>query len=802
MSFILFLLIIFLLNIRLAIEKNRHLNFHVKNKIKLSHSGWILIIIASSLLFSCRSTKYVPENQYLLKNYKIGVDNKKIKTKELDNFVRQRPNKRILGVRFFLGLYNLSNKDKTRWPHSWLRKIGEEPVIYDPFATERTTRQFEIFMRNKGFYSAETTDTVIKDGRKVRVLYQVTTNEPHRIRKIFYNIEDTSLVEIILADSARSFLKPNKIFDVDLLQEERARIETRLKNRGYYNFTREYVFFTADSTAGDKIVDLTIGIKKFLQRVDENEFELREHPRYKLNHVHVYMNFDPRASLTDPEQYLGTFDTISYRNMVLFYRGEIPVKPRVIAQSTFINPGDYFSQENVDRTYRNFFGLRLYRLINIRFRESVSTTDTLNTPLLDCVIQLTPASLQSYTLEVEGTNSSGDIGFGGNLLYQNRNLLGGAEIFDIKLKGGFETLREDERSAFQNTYEYGIEGNLRIPKFMLPIRSVSFIQKYNPQTNFTLAYNYQRRPDYTRTIANFSFGYQWKGNNFTTHIIKPVEFNFVQLPYATEAFLDLIRGTFLEYSYQDHLISETNYSFIFNNQDIRRTRDFMFFRFNIEFAGNTLSAFNNLTNANKVDGAYQLLGTEFAQFFRNDIDFRYYKRLKDENLLVYRFFAGIGLPYGNSRGLPFEKKYFAGGANSIRAWQVRSLGPGSYFDETDISFPNRNADLKLETNIEYRFDLFWVLKGALFLDAGNIWAINNFDEREGAVFYPGKFYKDIAIGTGLGTRFDFSFFIFRLDLGMKLRNPAENEGNRWIPWDRKLNFRKDFVLNIGIGYPF
>ena len=257
--------------------------------------------------------------------------------------------------------------------------------------------------------------------------------------------------------------------------------------------------------------------------------------------VHVYMNFDARASLTDPGLYLESFDTLSYRNMLLFYKGEIPVKPRVIAQSTFINPGDYFSQENVDRTYRNFFGLRLYRLINIRFREVDNPTDTLNTPLLDCVIQLTPANLQSYTLEVEGTNSSGDFGFGGNLLYQNRNLLGGAEIFDIKLKGGFETLREDERSAFQNTYEYGIEGNLRIPKLMLPIRSVSFIQKYNPQTNFTLAYNYQRRPDYTRTIANFSFGYQWKGNNFTTHIIKPVEFNFVQLPYATEACLDIKR---------------------------------------------------------------------------------------------------------------------------------------------------------------------------------------------------------------------------------------------------------------------
>ena len=778
------------------------MNFLAKNKTKLSHSGWILIFIASSLLFSCKATKYVPENQHLLKKYKIEVDNKKVKKGELDNFVRQRPNKKILGIRFFLGLYNLSNKDKNRWPHSWLRRIGEGPVIYDPFATERTTKQFEIYMRNKGYYNAEIVDTVFKEGRKAEVLYQVTTNQPHRIRKISYNIEDSALDYIIFADTARSHIKINKIFDVDLLQEERARIETRLKNRGYYNFTREYVFFTADSSAENNTVDLTIGLKKYLKRVGENEFDLQAHPRYRINKVFVYMNYDPRTSLTDPEKYLEQFDTILYRNMQLMYHGEIPVKPRVIAQSTFINPGDYFSQENVDRTYRNFFGLRLYRLINIRFRETENFSDTLNTPLLDCFIQLTPSDLQSYTLELEGTNSSGDIGFGGNLLYQNRNLLGGAEIFDIKLKGGFETLREDTRSGFENTYEYGIEGNLRIPKFLLPIRSVSFIQKYNPQTNFTLAYNYQRRPDYTRTIANFSFGYQWKGNAYTTHIVKPVEFNLVQLPYSTEAFLDLIRGTFLEYSYQDHLISETNYSFIFNNQDIRRSRDFIFFRFNIEFAGNALAAFHNLANSNKEDGSYQLFGTEFAQFYRNDIDFRYYQRISDASSMVYRIFAGGGLPYGNSRALPFEKKYFSGGANSIRAWQVRSLGPGSFFDESDISFPNRNADLKLEANLEYRFDMFWVLKGAFFLDAGNIWAINNSDDREGAVFYPGTFYKEIAIGTGYGVRLDFSFFIFRLDLGMKLRNPAENEGNRWIPWDRKLNFRKDFVLNIGIGYPF
>lgn len=780
----------------------RHLNCSYKNIFKKTLSWWILVLAVSSIFFSCKPTKYVPENQYLFRKHKIEIDNKRFKKDELDSYVRQRPNKKLLGVRFYLGVYNLSNREKNRWPHTWFRKIGEEPVIYDPFATEKTTRQLELFLHNKGYYNAIVSDTLIAHKQRAKVIYQIKTKKPYRIRRVKYNIEDSLLVETILTDTTQSVLKNNKIFDVDLLQQERGRIEKLLKNKGYNNFTREYIFFEADTAIGNKGVDLTIGIKKYVQRISENNVIIREHPQFRINNVFVYMNFDPREALANPSAYHGLFDTVTYRSLHLLHRGEMPVNPRIIAQSTFIAPGDLFSQENVDRTYRNFFGLRLYRIINIRFRELDSNIDSLAVPLLDCIIQLTPFSLQSYTIEVEGTNSSGDFGVGGNFLFQNRNFFGGAEIFDLKLKGGFETLKDNERSAFKNTFEYGLESNLRIPKFLLPIRSVSFIKKYNPRTNLTLAYNYQKRPDYTRTIVNASFGYQWKGSEYATHIINPIEFNAVQLPYATEEFLDLIRGTILEYSFQDHLISETNYSFIFNNQHISKVRDFVFFRWNFELAGNTLSAVKKLTDAKKEDDTYLLFGTEFAQFVRSDIDFRFYRYLNEGSSLVYRFFAGAGIPYGNSRALPFEKKYFSGGANSIRAWRVRSLGPGSFFGETDVSFPNRTADIKLEANLEYRFKMFWVLEGALFLDAGNIWAINESDEREGAVFNPGSFYKDIALGTGFGTRFDFSFFIFRVDLGLKLRDPKEISGNKWIPWDRKLNFGTDMVVNIGIGYPF
>jgi outer membrane protein assembly factor BamA len=753
------------------------------------------------LLGSCRATKYVPENQYLLKKNVLQTDNKEISSSELNSFIRQRPNKKILGIRFFLGVYNLSNRDKERWPHSWLRKIGEAPVVFDPAAVERTNRQFELYMRNKGYFNARISDSLMKKGRKVTVLYDIHTSTPHRIRSISYNVEDPELAEPIQSDTVNSLLRVNAKLDVDLLQEERIRIEENLRNTGYFNFSREYVYFNADTAAGNRDVHLTLGIKKYIARISENEVRLQSHSRYQIRDVYVFTEFDPRASLINPAEYLTLFDTLSFRGMSILFKERLPVNPRVIAQSNFILPGAWFSQEDVDRTYRNFFGLRLYRLINIRFREHASN-DTLTTPLLDCFIQLTPFKLQSTTLEIEGTNSSGDFGFGGNLIYQHRNFFRGAEIFDLKLKGGLETLRENESSDFRNTYEYGVESNLRIPKFLLPIRSISFIKRYNPQTNIKLAYNYQKRPDYTRTVANATFGYQWKGTEYITNIINPIEFSTIKLLNVKRDFLDRISGTILEFSYQDHLISETNYSFIFNNQEIGRAQDFVFFRWNIEFAGNILTSLHSAFEAEKVDGTYQLFGTEIAQFGRTDIDFRYYQYLSESNSLVYRFFAGAGLPYGNSVALPFEKKYFSGGANSIRAWQVRSLGPGSFYEESDRSFPNRTADIKLEANLEYRFKMFWLLEGAFFLDAGNIWAINKSDQREGAVFNPGSFYRDIALGTGFGTRFDFSFFVFRLDLGLKLRNPSEPEGTRWIPWDRKVNFSNDFAINIGIGYPF
>lgn len=774
---------------------------------QLFGNGFVQLLLAllllSQVFFSCRPARHISDDNHILDNYTIDSPAKDIDTDELRTYVRQNPNKRILGFRFHLWLYNMANPEKDGWPHNWLRRIGEEPVVYDPFVTDRSSTQMKQYLMNKGFYKAEVDDTVRMRRKRARVTYLVEAGEPYRVVSVGYNFEDENLRDAIYADTINSLIRPGIIFDVDLLQNERTRIEEYLRNEGYFNFSREHVYFDADTTLGNRNVDLVIGITRFRERQDDGDITLRTHRKYNIGNVFVVPLYNPREAMDRQEDYYAGFDTLVFRDMLFLHRDEIPVKPRVIAQSTYIIPGELYRKENVDLTYNHLFALRQHRLVSIRFSEPPNNMpDSLGNYVLDAWIQLTPFNMQSYTVELEGTNSSGDFGVGGSVLYQHRNLLGGAEVFDFRLKGSVETLNEYYSRSFRNTYEYGAEATLQIPRFMLPIRSVSFVRQFNPRTNLSLAYNYQLRPDYTRTVANAGFGYSWRGNEYTTHMVSPVELNLVRLPFFTEAFDSLIRHFNLEGSFRDHMVMETNYSFIFNNQDFRRTADFVYFRFNAETAGNALAAISHRADRPKIDGHYQLFGTDFAQYFKTDFDIRYYQMLYGDNSLVYRLFAGAGLPYGNSTALPFEKKYFSGGANSIRAWQVRSLGPGSFHDAADRSFPNRTADIKLEANIEYRFELFWLLEGALFLDAGNIWAIDYNDQREGALFRFDSFYKDIAVGTGLGFRFDFSFFVFRLDMGLKLRDPARPEDRRWIPMHRPFSYSEDVTFNIGIGYPF
>ncbi len=757
----------------------------------------VILVLASS----CRVTKYVPENEYLLKKYELKGEGKKINKEELSSYVKQKPNKRILGLKFHLGVYSLSKKGKDNWFNRMLRTIGEEPVIYDEYQTQKTVNQLELYMQSKGYYNAVVTDSINYDKQRATVIYYIVKNQPYILRNIRYAFEDTTLRSVVLPDTVNSYLKAGDLFDSDVLESERQRIEIFLKNRGYYYFSNKFIYYEADTSVADHKVDLTLILKKFRIYNEDGTYRETNHPRFRIRNVYINTNYKPREFLARNESYLTAIDTLALDSIYILYLRRQNVHPNVVMESNYILPGEFYDLSNVNRSYRNLSSLKIFRLVTIEFKQAGEIGPD-NTGQLDCNIMLTPQTLQSYTVELEGTNSSGNIGAAGNLIYQHRNLFRGAENFDLRLKGALETLKENYSSGLGNMIELGAELRYSIPKFLLPFRTDQFIKKYNPRTSFSMAYNYQRRPEYTRTLANATFGYNWRGNRYLTHIVNPVELNLVKIPYKSPEFIDWLEGKYIYYSYQPHLVTVTSYSLIFNNQNIQKNRDFVYFRTNLEQAGNLLyGIYETAGIQEEKPGNFTLFNNTFSQYVKGDIDFRYYHIIDDNTSLVYRFFAGAGLPYKNSNALPFEKKYFAGGANGIRAWQVRNLGPGSYNEVQQTRYPNKTADIKLEANLEYRFKLFWLINGALFADAGNIWAITKNDERPGALFKWDKFYKDIAIGTGFGTRFDFSFFIFRLDLGMKVRDPALPEGDRWIPGNHRIT-KNDFTLNIGIGYPF
>ncbi len=464
----------------------------------------------------------------------------------------------------------------------------------------------------------------------------------------------------------------------------------------------------------------------------------------------------------------------------------------------------YYSSELVDRTYNEYFALRLFKLVNIRFVET-GQNDAQGNPMLDCYIQLTPGMSQSYSASIEGTNSLGNFGIAGNLGYQHKNLFRGGEIFDLQFLAATQKQSYgvgDSATTF-NSVETGVDAKITVPKFIAPFFKSNFFQYSTPQTFFNISYNYQKRPDYTRTIARSAFGYQWKSSDYTTHRVNLLDINLVKMFALDSAFLSRIENLYIRSSYIDHSITAFNYAYTYSTQTQKKS-DYVVLKYNIETAGNVLYAINQALNRSKFisEGGtinqYHIFNTPFAQYVKFDLEYRKGWMDWKYNGIAIRAFGGAAFAYGNSDQIPFERKYFSGGANGIRAWPIRTLGPGSYRSNPN-EFPNQSGDIKLEANAEYRFKIIDPLEGAFFFDMGNIWSVR--DNRQGAEFKLNKFYKEIALGTGFGLRYDFSYVILRLDLGVKMHDPSLTEGARWIsPGDY---FKKgNLNLVFGIGYPF
>jgi len=752
------------------------------------------------LLYSCHPAKHVPADEHLLANVTMKCDNKSIDSDDLASTLKQKPNRKTLSLfKFHLLAYNIAKSGKERkWKNKIANVVGEPPVVYDESLQKRTTKTIEYYLNYKGYYHAIVEDTVKLKRRKAKVYFDITTGKPHVVKKINYDIPDERALAIVLADTANGFFSTGMNLDLDIIEAEQSRLVRLMKNHGYYSFSINNIHFYADTNATPYSADFTLAFRKSFD--SHNQLAAENFDTYSIGNVFVFTDYDQKRFLLEREEYLNTLTKEEIENYWFYYLNHHTIKPVTLIQSMFLKKGDEYKLSNVEQTHRHLSNLKQFKLINIDM-----VPDPIDSLVLNAYIYLTPLVKQSYSVELEGTNSSGNLGAGGIVTYNNRNIFRGAESFSVKAALSLQTLAqvEDLDRRLLNTFETSGEVRLDLPKLLLPFyRNDEFIKNKGPKTQLSVSTSYQQRPDYTRLLSNASFGYYWKSgqNNYVTHFLNPIELYQVRIWDFNPDFMRQIENYFIRYSYQNQFISVISYDLLFTNQNINKVKNFSYVWWNVETAGNLIEGIYELTNQTPVNGSYQLFGTDFSQFLKTDLDLRYYQVFSKSNSMVYRAYFGIGLPYGNSRnsGLPFIKKYFIGGANDIRAWQVRTLGPGSH---NSTSTFNQIADMKLMFNAEYRFDIVSFLKGAVFIDAGNIWAIDKNDDREGALFEWNRFYKEIALGTGFGARFDFSFFIIRFDFGVPLYDPHYPLGERWLGTFKDFEIR-DLTFNFGIGYPF
>lgn len=760
-----------------------------------------------AILPSCSSTKHVPEGRLLLDKVKININDPRdgVESSQLANYLRQNANHRVLGgLKLQLAFYNLSGKDSTNWFNRWIQRVGTPPVIYDSTLTVASAEQLHTALSNRGFMNNVVNYQVNADSakRKARVDYDITLVEPYFIRSIDYDIPDEELREIILEDSARFNIRTGDLLDFNRLDEWRQSITENLRNRGYYAFNKEYITFMADTAAGSKAVDLTLNTRD-PYRNDHMPYYTEHEPFYVRNVIYV-TNYDPVAM---HDGFWG-IDTVTVSGGVKVIEDETRyLRPAVLAECNHIEPGELYNAETVTRTYRALGRLGIIKQINIDIRPLGEVDGVL---MVDAFVLLQPDKSQTVSVSLEGTNSEGDLGFGVGVDYEHRNIFKGAEVFSAKAKVSYESISGNISGLINDNYsEYFTEMGLTFPKFMFPLLKQSFKRKIQASTAFTVNFDYQARPEYTRVIAGGAWRYQWtERSRRLAHTLTLFDLSVISVPKFNKQFFDRITNPLLLYSYQDHLIMRMGYNLYRTNkaemnvlQMGRFQRDVFTIRANAETAGNLLYGLSRLSGqkADK-DGNYKALGIRYSQYIKADADYAFTHYFDRRQSIAFHVGAGIAIPYGNSDVLPFEKRFYSGGANSVRGWGVRTLGPGSYNSNNNLSnFIFQCGDIRFDVNLEYRAKLFWVVELGLFLDAGNIWTIKDYESQPGGVFKFNKFYEQIAAAYGAGIRLDFKYFLVRVDMGMKAHNPAMGQ-EKW-PLTHP-NFKRDSEFHFSVGYPF
>lgn len=786
--------------------------------MKQSKRIYIAILLLTVVVWSCSPTRYVPKGKYLLEKNVVDVKNPKhvFKSEEVTSdqiapYIKQRPNGRFLGMGLALGIYNMTDTSKhTKWHKLWAEKIGSAPVIFDSTLMEESNREIEIYLKSRGFLSASVSDSVMySKQRKATVHYNINQGAPYRIAYINYNIEDPFINEILIHDTANSLLKVGDVYNRDLFQQERERITNNLKDMGFYAFSTSYINYDVDSSWNDNTVSLQLNLRRRVEEYKPNgDVEYANHSIYRISRIVLNTDYDVTASFSDNTQ---NYDSIEYNGIVILYKDQLMMKPDLLASAIRLSPNSLYDYSTVVRTSDNIRSLGYVTTVlfspvkqdssnitMVTIPTSNNTEVSTSEQQLECLIQCTPNKKQSITEELEISTTAAYSSIALTVGYQNRNLFRGAENFTFNVRGAYELVKAKGKA---NSYEVGVTTSLGVPRFWLPLNKDKIANIRQKQTKIQLNYSIQERPDYHRSIFGMAYGYGWMNKKGGRFLINPIDINVVNVPWVDDAFYDSITNPYLKNSYQSQMIMGLSASYYFNSQPKYQLPGFVL-RTNFDANGNLVSLFNKLLPQGMSDDGQEVyrkfMGLRYSQYVRGSIEYSSRFNFNDYTQLAWRIFAGAGLPYGNSSSLPFERLFFAGGSNSMRGWQVRTLGPGGTQTPENSTYPNQLGDMRLEMNAEFRFNVWGGLSMAVFFDAGNIWMNSKARKNDEECFRFNTFAKQIALNTGAGIRWDFDFVLFRLDWGLKLHSPGMPEGQRWF----KQMGIADTALHFAIGLPF
>lgn len=774
-----------------------------------------MICALAVALSGCTATKYLGPGQKFYGGSEIRYEKQgrtggtKNLTNSLLPLITPEPNTKVLGMRPGVWFYyRQKDENKTKGFKAFLRrKLGQAPVLMRDIRPERIAGMLKGQLQNEGYFGSEV-EYEVKEGKYENdVVYTVKLHPPYRLREInFPSPRDSVYARIVGTLRTNTYLKEGQRYELARLAAEQKRIETEVEDFGIYYFDDRYLIFEADSTVGFKEVDLDLRLEPGMPQ--------RARRIYHIGEINVYPDFMLDSDTTRLQRSREVVDSMNYYDVADKFR------PKVITENINLGVGKTYSRTNHSLTLSHLMDLGVFKFVNIQYAEMFSDSN-----LLKADIFLTPMKQKSMRAEFRAVSKSNSfVGPGLEITHTNRNLLGGAELFELKVNSSYEVQVGQRISGPLNSLEFGVEAGLTVPRFIFPIKIDYSSRKYLPKTDFRLGYDLQNRVGYFRLNSfKASAGYTWRETEAKSHQLYPMEIVYVQTGSRSLEFdAALARNPFLAQSFENQFILGSRYTYTLNNQlapdllnqfqEKKFQTHSIFFSGTIQLAGNLLNMVQDIVHENET-GAFELFGMPYSQFVRGDIDFRHYWQLDRHNKLASRLILGTGYAFGNSDVMPYVRQFSIGGSNSIRAFPARSLGPGTYYVGDELQdedsgrpiFIDQRADIKLEGNVELRFDIVKAFKGAVFVDAGNIWSFNE-DSRPGGKFDWDDFYDEIAVGTGLGFRFDFDFFVLRFDIAFPVRKPFLPKGNRWVfdeinPGSSEWR-RNNLIFNIAIGYPF